>query len=134
MWRRDIYKKQPPDLLLVFKADQHIRCYFYSLIVKVDALNKKYPGGLPAYMKKHRGVRCNRDLAVLCAMNMDDLAKAGIDITDHGLIGQKEAIVIDATSLAMYIGEYHKAKFGIPWLAGYYRKNVTMLRLAERGN
>ena len=131
-----------PDLRIVFQASEYIGCVFLSLVVKIDSLNEKYPGGIKAFDQKHN-VTCNRDLAVICAMALDDLAEAVSDLDTHGFVNGDDVVLFDAASdvlaqvafehsgLDNALHDYSKPDLGVNWLEGVIIKGKMMLRLVK---
>ena len=119
------------DLTLTFSSERYIRCVFFSFVVKVTALEEKYPGGLKAYMEKH-GARCNRDLSFMIAMGMEDLEDALIDAENNGIVPGEDAHLFDASMDSVYQPDGAKLYTGVDWLVGYSVDHHAMrVRLTE---
>ena len=102
---------------VVFNSDKEIKCVFLSVVVKTTALKEKYPGGLRAYVQKYN-VRCNRNLAVIVAMNHLDLEEPIADLEKNGLIPDVDYLYFDATIDFMCKGEGVDADLPVDWLKG----------------
>jgi hypothetical protein len=121
---------------LLFESEKEVRCAFYSLVIKTDALRRKYEGGVRAFVEKYEA-RCNRDLVVLCAMSPDDLSEPILDLEGSGLTGRDHFACFDAASQAIGLEMVRKmgseegpeVKFPIPWLKGYVQKGGVMVYL-----
>jgi hypothetical protein len=121
---------------VLFVSAKELRCAFFSLVIKTDALRRKYEGGVRAFVEKYEA-RCNRDLVVLCAMSSDDLSEPILDLEGSGLNGKDDFACFDAASLAVGLEmgrkmgsqEGPEVKFPIPWLKGYVQKGGVMVYL-----
>ncbi len=117
------------DLALRFNSEEHIRCVFHTLVIRMDSLKDKYKGGVRTFVEKHAPI-CNRKLAVTCAMGGEDLEGVIKDMVECGLIGQEDFACFDAMSEAMGYelmksgGESPErdVTFVINWLKGYIHK------------
>lgn len=105
------------NLYVVHDCSKELKCSFLTYVVRTDSIDAKFPGGLKAFAEKH-GPRCNNDLAVICAMNNNDLEPVLQDLQDHAF-DKGDAVFFDAASFlleASMTGEYGRIEFGIPWL------------------
>ena len=75
-WKeREMY----PRLRLIIDAHEPIRCVFHTLVVRTNAVSKKYKGGIRAFVETHKP-RGNRSLMALCAMSEEDLSESILDL------------------------------------------------------
>jgi hypothetical protein len=102
---------------VIFTSHKEIKCVFLSVVVRTAALKKKYAGGLKAFVQKYN-VRCNRNLAVIVAMNHLDLEDPIADLEKNGLIADVDYLYFDATRDVMWNGEGVDADVPVPWLKG----------------
>lgn len=128
--KRDIFAPKPPDVRMVFSSCKGIYCVFFTVVVKVEALQKKSNGEFKRFVEKHR-CDCNRELAVFFAMDVDDLDDPIIDLKDAGLLSREEFYCFDATRDSMYIGSGKRIDVGVPWLKGVTHENGTILFYVE---
>lgn len=113
------------DIRLVYNSDEEIECVHFSLLVKTEALKEKYKGGLPAYVEKH-GAWCNRDLALICWMSLNDLHDAMEDLHNSGLAYEQDWVVFDVLRIAhehellsRQTGDPgNDVKLNVDWLSG----------------
>ena len=127
-------QKPMPGLRLVLDAEKEVRCAFYTVAVRMDAIKSKYKGGLRAFVEKY-APRCNRKLAVLCAMHSDDLSDVILDLEARGLKGKDDFACFDAASIAlgkemaqkMGSGEGSEVKFPLLWLKGHVQNGGVMV-------
>ena len=121
------------DMVLKFTSERELRCVFYSLIVRIDAVRARYPGGLRAFVDKHH-CRANRDLAVIVSMGGDNvLEKAIEDMESNGLEPREDFSVFDVPWIGPEEG-LPKGEFllSVPWLTGRIERGGTMVHLTGR--
>lgn len=70
---------------LIFNSDKEIRCAFFTIVIKVRALEKKYNGGIRNFMESYTP-RYNRDIAVVCSMSHFDLEVLLIDLEKNRFV------------------------------------------------
>jgi hypothetical protein len=127
-------QKPMPGLRLLLDAEKEIRCAFYTVAVRMDAIKSKYKGGLRAFVERY-APRCNRKLAVLCAMDSDDLSEPILDLEASGLNGSDDFACFDAARMAigcemtlkMGSGEGSEVRFPLLWLKGYAQNGGVMV-------
>jgi len=135
-WRRR--KKMYPTLQLILNSESPVRCVFYTLVVRMDALRDKYRGGVKAFVDRYKP-HCGKGIAVLCAIGGQDLEEPILDIEKNGLVGEKEFACFDAFCQAITYELMHKigtekgaeVTFPIPWLRGYVENGGVMVSLAH---
>jgi hypothetical protein len=121
------------DLKMAFFADEGLRCVFHNVVVKVESLRTKYPGGLKAFVNKYSAF-CNRDLAVDCSMNSYDLDETIMDIQNNGLVFMTDYVCLDATDWSEGIGrergipESRPVDLKVPWLKAHTHKGGTVIQ------
>jgi hypothetical protein len=114
------------DLYLAYNMDQEkLGCASFTLVIKNDSLNQKYPGGLRAFIEKYHAT-CNRHISVTCDMGSEVGEKLD-DIAGNGLLPDQDFWTYDFWShaLAMANGpgqklEPHAIDTGIEWLRSEY--------------
>jgi len=105
------------NLYVVHDSSEVVKCSFLTFVVRTKSIDTKFPGGLKAFAEKH-GPRCNNDLAVICAMNGNELEPVLQDLQDHAF-DKGDALFFDAASYllaASMTGEYGQIEFCTPWL------------------
>jgi hypothetical protein len=123
---------------LLFESEVKMRCAFLSLVIKTDALRRKYEGGVRAFVEKHQA-HCNRDLVVLCAMCPEDLNDPLLDIEKSGLDGEEDFAIFDAfqKALGIEMAREHgmeveqEVRFPMGWLKGFVQRGGIMVQLAD---
>ena len=123
---------------LLFESEKEVRCAFYSLVIKTDALRRKYGGGVRAFVERYQA-RCNRDLVVLCSMGPEELNDPLHDIEESGLDGEEDFVLFDAFRDAFGIEMASKhgmeveeeVRFSARWLKGSVQRGGVMVRLAN---
>ncbi len=112
-------------LYVAYDSSEKIRCCFFTVVIKNNALAKNYQGGLRSFMDKY-SARCNHEIAVVCYMGgeVDDTIK---DLLGNGLTVDEDFTIFDAGSYAMDLSmnpEYRKWKhtieLGVNWLKALY--------------
>lgn len=116
------------DLYLVYNSEQHkMRCECCAVVVRNDALEKKYEGTLKEFVKKHRA-RCNRDITVTCDMGsevngiIEDLVGNGLTYGDDFTVFDIWGDLVAASFGKEEIVEGHDIETGVKWLKGQYSK------------
>ncbi|KJS29365.1 MAG: hypothetical protein VR64_21365 [Desulfatitalea sp. BRH_c12] len=120
------------DLYVVHDDSKTIKCVFHTMVVRNAAIAAKFPGGLKAFVEKHRP-RCNNGLSVMCSMGFNDLEPLVQDLQAYGF-DRGDAVHFDAASYligAGATGDYHDIEFGIPWLKGECTKDGVFVRHVE---
>ena len=126
-----LYTPAPPDLRMVFSSAKGIYCAFFSIAVKAEALQQKFNGGFKRFVEKH-GCDCNRELAVIFAMDPIDLDDPIIDLKEAGLVPREEFYCFDATRDTMIIGQRRRIDVGVDWLRGITHGDGTVLFYVKR--
>ena len=114
-------------LWLTYEDTEKIKIASNTIVVRMEALRAKYAGGLQAFFKLY-GVRCNRQIAIMCSMNDLDINDFAEDLERHGLIGQEDYTLIEADiewmmwDLAKRNG-FPPEKIEVDWLEADIRKD-----------
>jgi hypothetical protein len=110
------------DLYVVYDGKDTIKCAFFTIVIRNEALTEKYPGGIKAFIEKH-GAKCNNEIAVTCHMG-DGANDVLNDLIGYGFSKVSDFLSFDAAS---YILEFSMLKsnkghldigFEAPWLKG----------------
>lgn len=105
----------------VYKSTKAMRCVFYSLVVRNEAIGKKYPGGLTAFLGKHESMLSNQHIAVGSFMGMHDLDVIADDLQESNLRNKEDFVILDALNLFEPVGVHPMVCEGAPWLKGRYQ-------------
>ncbi len=98
------------DIYPVFAAQDFIKVVFSSLIVKMDSLKAKYPGGVQAFVEEF-GACCTRELAAICMMSPEYMEKPAQKLLDLGFEWDTDMAAYDANcSIMGQLARYHLAE------------------------
>ncbi len=123
-----------PKLRLVYKESKGIECCLEAVVVKTESLKIKYPGGLRHFTEKCIA-QCNRDIAVICAIDDDEIVVCIEELLEHGLLPKKDFIRLDAFSEVL-LSERKKGQqavgicgpeLGVDWLKGSIHGHSVLL-------
>ena len=102
-----------------FTPDRELRCKFFTLVTRIEALNAKYPGGLEAYVSKYL-CEYNRDITVQIAMAGPYLFEPYDDLHRQGLERGRDFVFFDGFNLGIEQTEDRvKMTVGVDWLEAY---------------
>ena len=132
------------DIYPVFAAQDYIKVVFSSLIVKMDSLKAKYPGGVQPFAKEF-GACCTRDLAAICMMSGEYLEKPTQKLLGLGFEWDTDMAAFDANCAIMgQLARYHLAKdkdniptdaeTGYDWLEGEATDTCVYFRYRPQGS
>ena len=68
---------------------------FFSVVVKRDAVTRRYPGGLEAFDRVHGAARGNQDLSLLVRMSMMDVDLVFRQLDASGLVAGEDFGLIE---------------------------------------
>lgn len=129
------------NLRPVFNSEEEIRCVFYNVIVKMQSLRLKYPGGIKAFMERHTAY-CNRHLAVVCSMGSADLDGLVEELLKAGFVDREDFVCCTDDSMWIPLMERLRPDFGAPsgsavdlpvdWLEARMQSNGTVFRFVEQ--
>jgi hypothetical protein len=110
--------------------EKEMKCVFFSLVVRNQAIEKKYQGGLMAFLKKHIGSEYNDDITTICALSGGDLDEPLKDLQENGFDDEVDYCCFDATS-HMILGNSDNQNYESPvdWLEGRYFENSVKVKL-----
>jgi hypothetical protein len=114
------YKKPIPTERLIFQEGRYVKCIYFSLVIKMEALENKYPGGPKGFSERYI-FKCNRDIAVIVAMSFGYLDEVMIDLEKAGLVYGKDTFIFDATRLGVWHtchAKDDKVDIRVDWLVG----------------
>ena len=123
---------------LVFKKSGGIGCSQAAVVVKTESLRSKFPGGLRYFNEEC--IACgNKDIAVICAMDDDELSFCIEKLLEHGLLPEEDFVRLDAFS-ELLIAERSKQgqgkkiyqpDMGVGWLKGSIDRNGLIIEYQE---
>jgi hypothetical protein len=102
LWMKDVEEKPLiitapiEDPVSIYTLDAEISCVFFTLAIRNEALDAKYRGGHEAFVGRYFS-KYNDDIAVLIAMDTEDLEEAVADIINQGLVRGVDFHTFDAT-------------------------------------
>lgn len=123
------------ELYVVHSKEEKLRCAFYTLVIKNEALAKHYKGGMPGFMKNY-GARCNDHITVWCDMG-SDINEAIDDLIENGLTMDEDFVFFDAASYSMEQSMIYKVarrnhvNTGVNWLKARYGDGAIYVWYAE---
>ncbi len=114
------YPEPERKFYTVGTGQRKMRVTFYALVIRNRSLTEYYPGGVRAYIEKHRG-RTNGDITVDCAMaddfdtEIEDLTRAGLKIDEDWIVFEPNIweFKIPLPDLDRLIRHIN---LGVPWL------------------
>ena len=124
------------NLHAAYTSKPKLRCVFYTIIIRNQSLNDKYPGGLEAFINEH-GVQCNNYITVYYDMGSDigDVLEA---IHECGMERSVDFTTLDTMESAMLCcmkPELRKRPFTVDtrvdWLKGQYWKDNVWVTFSE---
>jgi len=115
------------DERIQYTPEKEIRCVFYTLIVRNQALEEKYRGGLRGFLKKYGGVY-NDEILTICYMAWEFDADIA-DLEANGLEGRKDFVLLidDQFGVPWEHDDFEPYPIEIPWLRGYYHKGGVVV-------
>ena len=111
-------------LYVVHSKEEKMRCAFYTLVIRNEALAKHYKGGLPGFMQNY-SARCNNYITVWCDMG-SEINGAINDLITSGLTTDEDFVFFDVASYSMAQSMIHKVErhnlvnTGVNWLNARY--------------
>lgn len=109
-----------------FDPEAHIRCVFYTLAVRNEALKKKWRNGLLDYWGKYNNVH-NDEITASCFMG-PYWGEQRAALFANGLEERKDFIVFDASDVIL-AKDFEPFHFRVAWLGGYVHDAGVMIYL-----
>jgi len=115
---------------LMYQSTKELRCRFFTIVVKNEALQKKYPGGVLAYARKFRA-RFNGRITVTCDMGeiddqIESLKECSISV-DECLVFDCEGYMMDPLTLMSRVGEPYQVDLSVDWLKALVDKGAVYI-------
>lgn len=82
----------------VFTSNKIIRCFFFTVVVKIESLVKHYDGSLKGFIEKNYPL-CNQDISVSVYMNGGDCYDLMGDLIENGLKKGEDFVCFDTDYL-----------------------------------
>ena len=104
-------------LHLAYDSVQKIKCHFYTLIVRNEALEQKYKGGLIRFLDRHK-YTSNESISYGYHMG-GDYDKIIDDLVDNGLKGKDDFWMVEAPVCLFSMaasGQQCEIDVGVDWL------------------
>jgi hypothetical protein len=121
----------PPKIESEFTAEPEISCVFYTMVIRNEAINQKYEGGLKAFVSEHL-VKYNDSIAVMLFMGSDNLYDASEMLQNKGLKWEEDFTYFDATAMSRKKPKVKIIPFEVQWLKGYCSKNHAHVSLVRQ--
>ena len=121
----------PPKIESEFTSEPEISCVFYTLVIRNEAINQKYEGGLKAFVAEHRA-QYNNDITVTCFMSSDNLYEASEMLQNKGLKWEEDFTYFDATAMSRKKPKVETIPFKVKWLKGYCSKDHSHVSLIRQ--
>lgn len=106
-----------------YTPEEEIRCVFYTLVARNQAIEKKWRGGFKAYLRKY-GREYNDKIAINCEMGFY-FERQLIDLADNGLDMNEDFTLFDACATTVQDGK--PCKTNADWLGGYFHDGGVMV-------
>lgn len=123
-----------------FTSENAIKCVYYTLVIRNEALQEKYDGGLELFVRKYR-CQYNDKITVVSGVLEEEIAQPGDDIILNRMLPTEDFFWFDAESWSRQFEQqktgddamllFSFAEYGINWLAGYYVNGVIGILYQE---
>jgi hypothetical protein len=100
------------------------------LVIRNEAINQKYEGGLKAFVAEHE-VKYNNDITVMLFMSSDNLYDASDMLQNKGLKWEEDFTYFDATVMSGKKSQVETIPFKVKWLKGYCSKDHAHVSLVR---
>ena len=119
----------------IINSGKEIRCAFFTIVIKVRALARKYNGGIQNFVQSYTA-RCNKDIAVMCAMSEWDLEILLLDLDKNRLqlhedfecFNAADEVIFRDFPLAPGMVHNNDVTFKCAWLKGYVKDGGVIVR------
>jgi len=109
-----------------YNSKKELICVFFTLVIRNQALEDKYPGGHKSFLRKYGG-EYNDEITLNCFMapEFDDEIE---DLDKSGLVANEDFVLFDVGIPLYEIEDYRPFKTGVGWLSGYYKQGSVMIK------
>ncbi len=113
------------DLYMVHDNTQAIKCESYALVVLMQSLSEKYPGGIKEFFGRYNP-EWNYDIAVVCSGQDTSVGPVVQDLWQQGFEEFVEYMTFTANrifEISKQMNQFHEIQFNCPWLLGESRRD-----------
>jgi hypothetical protein len=109
-----------------YNPEKEFKCVFFTLVIRNQALENKYPGGHIAYPIKYGGEY--NDQITLNSFMAPEFDEEIEDLEQNGLIANEDYLLFDVGILPHEIEDYTPFKTSVSWFSGYYKKGSIIIK------
>jgi len=126
------------NLHVIHNEKKKLQCVFNTLVIKNEALERLYKGGLIGFLDKHGGeYECNGKITVLCYMGfefdqiIDDLVTNGLkfledfDFIDAGCLRDPFAVANNIQKRVDWLKGRHAGGYIYVWYNDDYKEKLS---------
>jgi len=117
-----------PKIESTFITEPELSCVFYTVVIRNEAINQKYEGGIKAFVAKH-GVKYNNDLSVMIVMAPGDLEVIEKMLKKLDFKREEDFTWFKASEIAWRKPTVKSIPFKVKWLKGYCSKGRAYVSL-----
>ncbi|MCP3951313.1 MAG: hypothetical protein GY697_03725 [Desulfobacterales bacterium] len=118
-----------PDTAFAFRANAEIVCCFYTLVCRVAAIDKKFPGGHRAFLERHQGWHNEHIMAIY--QQGDALRWVRNDLDKYDIRKLRDWVQLDEDNVD-WSWDMFKFDTQAAWLKGRYKKGNIYVRYCRR--
>jgi hypothetical protein len=115
---------------VAYTSSPQLRCVFYTIVIRNEALQEKYPGGREAFINRYKAPSNDR-ITVYCDMG-SDIGDVFRDLEECGMEDFEDFTTLDAGESDLWCcckPEMRKRPFPVDtqvvWLKGEYRDGTV---------
>jgi len=115
---------------VAYTSSPKLRCAFFTVVIRNEALQEKYPGGREAFISRY-GAPSNDRITVFCDMG-SDIGDVFRDLEECGMADFEDFTTLDAAESDMWCcckPDLRKHPFPVDtqvgWLKGEYRDGAV---------
>jgi hypothetical protein len=115
---------------VAYTSSPKLRCFFYTIVIRNQSLQEKYPGGRKAFINRYKAPSNDR-ITVYCDMG-SDIGDIFRDLEERGMEDFEDFTTLDAAESDMWCcckPEMRKQPFPVDtqvgWLKGEYRDGTV---------
>ena len=123
----DAFNRSFSDSLVDYSPGNELVCCFYTLVCRVAALDRKYPGGHLAFLINHQGWSNEHLLAVFHMGSA--IRKITGELEEYGLREVLDWVQLDEDDVTWSWNMFN-FETPAPWLKGRYKKGNIYVRYA----
>ena len=96
------------------RSKKKIPIAFNTIVVRNQAIQDKYPGGMTAFFARHMPV-CNDDITVCCSM-CEEIEEVYDDLVDNGFRRREDFAYFDISREIIFLEENDTVESHVPWM------------------